>query len=255
MAAPVKRKTSTGKLATTSKKSNIPLTYGIFVSVVAEEQHKASAEVLPIVLEEDEEKSRMMDKTTKNGSWFSEYLLKSSVSNITGFSSRAPYSFRFLTYNNKVFLLSYQLALRNSPRPFTFSAQLDPLLATKNCGENFTITLNSYRPLRHFSNLFVSFSEKRAPSNGQAAAEKKNGSSPFCCFSSRFFFGPNQSETVLLVVILISHSFHFTFHIIVVLSFRIPVTVRRFRFFYSGDLKNKKQHWWRRGVQTHLDIY
>ncbi|ULT96911.1 hypothetical protein L3Y34_005026 [Caenorhabditis briggsae] len=46
MTAP-KRKTSTGKLGSTN---------------VAEEQHKLSAEVLPIVLEEDEERSKMLEK-------------------------------------------------------------------------------------------------------------------------------------------------------------------------------------------------
>ncbi|CAL2041178.1 hypothetical protein CAEBREN_31300 [Caenorhabditis brenneri] len=54
MSAP-KRKTSTGKLGSTSESGNPFLN-------VAEEQHKLSAEVLPIVLEEDEEKTRMMDK-------------------------------------------------------------------------------------------------------------------------------------------------------------------------------------------------
>ncbi|CAI2351150.1 unnamed protein product [Caenorhabditis sp. 36 PRJEB53466] len=52
MTAPAKRKTSTGKLGST---------------MVAEEQHKTSAEVLPIVIEEDEEKSRMLEKAPKFG--------------------------------------------------------------------------------------------------------------------------------------------------------------------------------------------
>ncbi|UMM30081.1 hypothetical protein L5515_012119 [Caenorhabditis briggsae] len=61
MTAP-KRKTSTGKLGSTN---------------VAEEQHKLSAEVLPIVLEEDEERSKMLEKDKT----------KSSVLFMTGFSS------------------------------------------------------------------------------------------------------------------------------------------------------------------------
>uniref|UniRef100_A0A1I7UNA6 Bestrophin homolog n=1 Tax=Caenorhabditis tropicalis TaxID=1561998 RepID=A0A1I7UNA6_9PELO len=50
-----KRKTSIGKLGSTSELGNFYLN-------VAEEQHKLSAEVLPIVLEEDEEKTKMLDK-------------------------------------------------------------------------------------------------------------------------------------------------------------------------------------------------